>query len=156
MLYEERWQPSEAHAVYEFMRVAGPDQAGLGGQRAILKARILIPDRYPPHPQDDETAKWARTGHYHPSTEVEIECLEKLTKGGCAHAPRLLPVKEETQSEGFLRGKWGESMGVLGGYIVYLLMERLEGDVLTTFHDLGRFDLETRDEVRAAFKDAYQ
>lgn len=69
----------------------------------------------------------------------ELNVLEDLTERGSSCTPKLLDYALEAQRE---------NEHVPGGYIVFILMERLPGRNLTNF---DTFPLEKRDEVRIAF-----
>jgi hypothetical protein len=79
-----------------------------------------------------------------PGTEREIEALSILTKAGCSSSPALITWKQERQ---------GKHDWVPGGYIVYLLMERVPG---IRVHQLKDFSLQERDAIRTSFKEAWQ
>ncbi|KAH8811666.1 hypothetical protein F5884DRAFT_855005 [Xylogone sp. PMI_703] len=77
--------------------------------------------------------------------EMEIEALEILTKAGCSCTPTLFAWKQDKQK--------GPDAWVPGGYIVYILMEKLPGITVDNFYfDLGR---EERDVLRGYFKVAW-
>ena len=93
----------------------------------------------------------SRYAEYHFSTESEIQHLQKLTEAKCPAAPSLLAVKKDKQREPLLSGAHareenGESPWVPGGYIVFILMEKLPGRDLFHLSEWG-FSLEERDEV---------
>ena len=104
----------------------------------------------------------ARYAEYHYTTVSEIEFLQKLTDAKCPASPSLLAVKKDKQREPLLDGdyawerkgeSWVESW-VPGGYIVYILMEKLPGRDLFDLYRWG-YSLEQRDEVRRAFREAF-
>lgn len=70
----------------------------------------------------------------------EVYNLENLTNGGCSCTPKLIDFDVFRQSE-----KGGP---VPGGYIVFILMEKVPGKNLENF---DTFPLEKRDRVRIAF-----
>ncbi|KAL3492840.1 hypothetical protein BJX62DRAFT_235782 [Aspergillus germanicus] len=77
---------------------------------------------------------------------LEIEPLETLTKNNCPSTPRL-------------RQHWATEQGndetVSGGFLHYLLIEKLEG--LQLSRDLfWILDRDERDQIRVAFKDAFE
>lgn len=79
----------------------------------------------------------------------EITALERLTAAKCPYTPKLLSTK---------RTKQNDTMWVPGGYLIYILMERLPGRPITAFFDSDgkrpAMTLSQRDEVRKAFKTA--
>ncbi len=154
---QHRYHPSEARAVYVSTQVTGPQV----GAQAIVKVRmqwvfpvslpsnpqltlLRIPNSERPHPDPVERAKDA-SEKWNADTEEEIEALETLTKAGCAAAPKLLS---------WTQGQQDNTMWVPGGYIVYILMEKLPGAPPVDFWVEGRYSLEERNEIRAAFRKA--
>lgn len=82
-----------------------------------LILHVRIPGTEMPHPNPSERAKyaWKELNDY---TENEIDVLRTLTESGCSAAPKLLSWTRELQDE---------TMWVPGGYVVYILMEKLPG-----------------------------
>ena len=78
------------------------------------------------------------------ATKREIEALEYLTTVGCSATPALLASKHETQ---------GEDDWVPGGFLDYILMEKLPGVECPYWS--GCMDRLERDQLRAAFKEAW-
>lgn len=76
----------------------------------------------------------------------ELEALKLLQNGGCHAAPRFLGYAKRTQG--------GEDL-VPGGYIRYLLWEKVPGEPLTdeVFWGLNKT---ARDDIRAKFRIAYK
>ncbi|KAL8918051.1 MAG: hypothetical protein Q9208_007573 [Pyrenodesmia sp. 3 TL-2023] len=160
---DDEWQPSEAHAVYECVQVQGPWR----GTVAIVKVRIEVPYSLPPDEDPQERAKEASGMRLNDWTMQEIETLERLTAGGCSATPTLLAVKVDVQDESVLNSsgkpefesRWGENIQwwMPGGYIVYILMEKLPAEPLDiyTYWKGQRFTMEDRNEIRKAFKKAY-
>ena len=165
------WLPSEAHAVYTCTKVEGSHV----GQKAILKLRIQlvkrsgcvihswptdpiprIPCDYPPPHDCQEGAKYAQRNDYHISTRDEIVALKRLTKAQCPAAPKLLDIKEGIQNKPMLRSGWTgkEEIWVPGGYVVWILMEKLPGVDLAEFFMPGKHSPQERQEIREAFRKA--
>lgn len=76
-------------------------------------------------------------------TEAEIYALEHLSKRGCSSAPTLLAWKHGVQAE----HQW-----VPGGYVVYILMNKLPGVPVDNIAGLPR---DERDSLRKAFKESW-
>ncbi|KAL1962842.1 hypothetical protein VTN77DRAFT_9117 [Rasamsonia byssochlamydoides] len=76
--------------------------------------------------------------------EMEITALGQLTKAGCSCTPTLFAWKQEKQES---------HMWIPGGFLVYILMEKLPGIRLDNVWSLDR---EERDEVRKSFKEAWE
>ncbi|KAL8900637.1 MAG: hypothetical protein Q9207_005596 [Kuettlingeria erythrocarpa] len=158
------WQPSEAHAVYECLQVQGPRL----GSVAIVKVRIEVPYDLPPSDDPEERAKEASGMRLNDYTVQEIETLKRLTAGKCSATPTLLAVKVDVQDKssvlnstgkpGF-SSRWDDNVQwwMPGGYIVYILMNKLPAEPLNsnTYWRGQLFTPEDRNEVRSAFKKAY-
>lgn len=116
-----------------------------------------IPDSYPPKPDGNEGAKFAHSKRFHCSTEKEISYLRKLTEAGCPAAPKLIAVRQDIQHQPLLKAGYSgeESIWVPGGYIIYILMEKLPGQDLSDFFLPQNFTLQEREEVREAFCKAF-
>ncbi|KAL8871044.1 MAG: hypothetical protein Q9174_003047 [Haloplaca sp. 1 TL-2023] len=150
--FGDTWQPHEEHAVYECTQVRGSRV----GDVAIMKVRL---DNDP-----KERARDASGMRLNFSTKNEIEVLQQLTAARCSVTPALLASKIDVQDESVLnsQGKpkfeeeWGEKRQwwMPGGYIVYILMSKLNAQTLHEDVYWG-FDRQQRDEVRSAFKKAY-
>lgn len=69
----------------------------------------------------------------------EIQVLQQLTEAGCSCTPTLIDYDVVSQSD---------DEYVPGGYIAFILMEKLPGRNLENFHT---FSLKKRDEVRISF-----
>lgn len=78
-----------------------------------------------------------------PSAEMEITALGELTKAGGSCTPTLHAWKHEKQ---------GTQMWIPGGFIVYILMEKLPGMRLD---DIWSLERKERYEVRKSFKEAW-
>lgn len=72
--------------------------------------------------------------------ETELQFLTHLTEHGCSSTPQLLDTVKVQQPD---------SMCLPGGYILFILMEKLPGKMIMDYWD---YDRETRDRIRAAFK----
>ncbi|KAL8994227.1 MAG: hypothetical protein Q9169_005743 [Polycauliona sp. 2 TL-2023] len=158
------WQPDEAHAVYECTQIHGP----CIGTIAIMKIRIEVPHHLPRSRDPLKRANDASGMRLNRATTNEIETLMRLTAAGCSATPRFLDLKIEKQDGSVLSshhgkttdskpngGEEGVQWWMPGGYIVYILMEKL---LQARRLDIGTYwneDLitaEEREEVRAAFK----
>ena len=122
-----------------------------------LTSSLRVPctfDNYGEPPSDDEGAKYAQMGEYAEATRDEIKFLRRLTEANCSAAPRLLAVKEGTQESSMLTGEceYEEDVLVRGGYIVWILMEKVPGEELTGFKS---FSPQERQEIRDEFRKAY-
>lgn len=78
------------------------------------------------------------------SAKQEIIALQKLADAGCSSTPSFMALKHESQDE---------KRYVPGGYITYILMEKVPGICLECIWDLPR---DERDQVRTAFKRAWE
>lgn len=77
-------------------------------------------------------------------SKIEVEALSILTNAHCSCMPALLS---------WVKRKQGDDQWVPGGYILYILMEKLPGLNPTYLYDhMGR---QERDDLRAAFKAAW-
>lgn len=76
-----------------------------------------------------------------------------LTAAKCSVTPKLLAVKYGVQDNSINHTRWW----MPGGYIVYVLMEKLTAQPLdyNTFWNSRSFTRQDRDEIRDAFKKAY-
>ena len=90
----------------------------------------------------DERAKQAKReiGYI---AQTELRALEKLTSMECSSTPTLLAKELATQ---------GRDMPVPGGFIVYMLMNRLPGIPIDKFWMMDSME---RQAIRDAFKTAY-
>src|SRR5438105_11026390 len=73
----------------------------------------------------------------------ELEVLKTLTAAGCSCTPKLLAFKWATQDQ--------ETMPVPGGYMIFLLMEKVPGQTLLDF-DFWSFSKEKRQKMRECFR----
>ncbi len=109
-----------------------------------LILHVRMPDTEMPHPNPSERAKYA-SKELNDYTENEIDVLRTLTESGCSAAPKLLSWTRELQDE---------TMWVPGGYVVYILMEKLPGAPPFNFWVEKDLSLEDRDTVRKGFRAA--
>ena len=78
------------------------------------------------------------------NSQLEIQDLEHLTKLKCSSTPAIFGWNHETQ---------GDDDWVPGGYLDYILMERLPGARPDCF--TGSMERKERDQLREAFKKAW-
>jgi hypothetical protein len=82
-------------------------------------------------------------------TKMEITALKRLTRTNCPYTPRLLSI---------LRKEQDSTMWVPGGYLIFILMEKVPGEPITSFFKPGvdrpALTRSERDEVRKGFKEA--
>ncbi|KAL8949738.1 MAG: hypothetical protein Q9222_004184 [Ikaeria aurantiellina] len=146
---DEDWQPHEAHAIYECIQIRGPRI----GMLAIMKVRI----------DDDpnQRGKDASGMRLNSASENEIEILQRLTAAHCSVTPSLLAFKIDAQDDSVLSAKgkpkfgkaWGESKRwwMPGGYIVYILMTKLNAEPLD-INAFWAFSRQQRDDIRRKCK----
>ena len=114
--------------------------------------RNLDPDEKP-----SDRAKHALGMRLHWNTKNEIEQMRRLTKAGFEITPKLLSVKIVQQDETLMWEKANEENNVdrrwwmPGGYVVYILMEKLPAASLThtSFWEL---DFKERQGIRDSFR----
>ncbi|KAL9594116.1 MAG: hypothetical protein Q9219_007206, partial [cf. Caloplaca sp. 3 TL-2023] len=159
----QTWSPCEAHAVYECVQRRGPQI----GMVAIMKIRIEVPYDYPPSDDPQERAKEASGMRLNFDSRTEIDNLERLTAAGCSATPSLLGVKIDVQDESILHHKATvdnpdsmyeeDKWWMPGGYIVYILMEKLSAQPLSinTFWNEEEFTRQDRDDIRTAFQKSF-
>ncbi|KAJ9232140.1 hypothetical protein DTO169E5_7611 [Paecilomyces variotii] len=115
----------------------GPSQ----GTEAILRIRMQIPPVKNPNSRLRKKFDYSKLKE----TEIcwmgdhEIQVLQQLTEAGCSYTPTLIDYDVVAQSD---------DEYVPGGYIAFILMEKLPGRNLENFHT---FSLKKRDEVRISF-----
>ena len=76
---------------------------------------------------------------------LEIKALEALTLAGCSYTPKYITSKHANQDP----NSW-----VPGGFLDYVVMEKLEG-VAVSEEYLDRLRLEEQRDLRNAFKSSY-
>ncbi|KAJ9294033.1 hypothetical protein DTO271G3_7161 [Paecilomyces variotii] len=125
----------EASGICIAVQTKGPSK----GSEAILRVRMQIPPDTSDDEDDDNTerSKFAKD-KISWIADNEIDILEQLTEKGCSCTPKLLDYRITRQTK---------DQYVPGGYIAFILMEKLPGRNLNNFHT---FTLEKRDEVRIA------
>lgn len=126
-----------------------------------------MPHRLPPSNDPRQRAKDASGMRLNSATKNEIEILQRLTAARCSVTPSLLAVKIDVQDVSVLNSKgkpgfeerWGanKQWWMPGGYIVYILMTKLDAEPLDIilFWDERVFNKQQRDEVRSAFQASY-
>ncbi|KAL9037324.1 MAG: hypothetical protein Q9180_003783, partial [Flavoplaca navasiana] len=125
------------------------------------------PNSLPPNSDPKERAKEASGLRYNAYTKGEIDTLQKLTAAGCSATPQLLGVKYDVQDSLILESNNRPATGghrrqdidwwIPGGYIVYILMTRLQAQPLgiNTFWDERLFTKQDRDDIREAFQRSF-
>ncbi|KAK6815160.1 hypothetical protein RU639_008439 [Aspergillus parasiticus] len=111
------------------------------GNEGVVKVRLQIPYMGTYFTSSTERAKQA-IHDMGKSFRFEIDALRCLTQARCSSSPALLGWKRETQSN----TDW-----VPGGYIEYILMERMPGVRPPPYWQ----PMEERDRLLKAFKEAY-
>ncbi|KAK2812028.1 hypothetical protein FQN50_001737 [Emmonsiellopsis sp. PD_5] len=121
---------ADAQAVYNARQFQGPSV----GSEAIIKVRMQIPPKEGVDPAQYATPQPSST------TISEIVCLEYFNEKGCSVTPRLLHKEKILQ---------GPNLAMPGGYIVFIVMEKVPGVPLT---DFWTYDRPKRDRIREAFR----
>lgn len=147
----EAWATYICYDILDNDKKSRPQDQNAGGSflYILLCKRMLAVNfshRIPYHGTEFNSPE-SRARHARDDTsrliKSELRALEQLTREGCCSAPRLLKYKIDKQDYTLL---------VPGGYIVYILMDRLPGVPLGDFWDRGEAE---RQEIRDAFKVAY-
>ncbi|KAF3480057.1 uncharacterized protein GIQ15_05404 [Arthroderma uncinatum] len=127
---------AEGQAVYTCRQIEGKSV----GMEAIVKIRLQVPPEYPASKIPAVRKRLAST---EPSswTNQEVGSLRHFNKKGCKVTPKLFNVKRSLQ-------EWGHSP-VPGGYIMFIVMEKVPGVPLTHFWE---YDMAKRNKIRAAFR----
>ncbi|RFU30078.1 hypothetical protein B7463_g6263, partial [Scytalidium lignicola] len=130
--------PCEAVAVYVAKQIEGPCL----GKEAIVKVRMEIPNILYPEflPEDLEELK--DVNGFSVYTVEELNNLNRLTQAGCKSSLRLIGWYSEKQTE---------HMPLPGGYLVWILMEKVPGITPWDFWEMPR---EERDQIRKSFHEA--
>ncbi|CAG7966464.1 unnamed protein product [Penicillium nalgiovense] len=76
---------------------------------------------------------------------VELAALKYLTENGCSATPKLLGYEFDNQDKNDL---------VPGGYILYLVWEKVKGDPLD-FQEFWRLPYKERESIREKFRETY-
>ncbi|KAL1998286.1 hypothetical protein VTN02DRAFT_6464 [Thermoascus thermophilus] len=129
---------SEARAVF-----IGSKLSGDGPQEAIIKIRMQIPWMGTVTKKPLIRAKQA-TPEMIAQSKMEVETLSILTNAHCSCTPALFSWVKKQQ---------GNDQWVPGGYILYILMEKLPGVNPAPIYD--HMTRQERDDLRAAFKAAW-
>ncbi|KAK2757286.1 hypothetical protein FQN54_004800 [Arachnomyces sp. PD_36] len=127
--------PCQATAVYRCRQIEPAS-----GKEGIIKIHMQIPHSGGPSVKQAANEEITRINI---CAKTEIDFLTHLTKHGCRSTPRLISHTLIRQTE---------EMRLPGGYIIFLLMEKLPGK---TIFDFWNYDLGTRNRIRAAFKSAW-
>ncbi|KAF3385693.1 hypothetical protein DPV78_012595 [Talaromyces pinophilus] len=112
------------------------------GQSAFMKIYMQIP-----YAGSEFFSSTYRRQQATPDAEIaELSALQKLQANKCKSAPKLLNWKKEIQDDSGL---------VPGGFLVYLIIEKLPGIILSRarFWELSRTE---RDKIRDAFETSYK
>lgn len=80
-----------------------------------------------------------------PQSHVELTALKELKKLGCDVVPDLLAYQE---------GEQGEDSIVPGGYITYVVWDKVPGEPLNA-EEFWELDLESRQAIRIKFREAF-
>ena len=125
-------------------------------QILILTLCYRVPEALDPDEAPADRAKHALGMRLGWNTRNEIDQLQRLTRAGSKVTPKLLAVRIEEQDETLMWEKCDESQydvrwWMPGGYVVYILMEKLPALGLTPqiFWDL---DFSERQAIRASFR----
>lgn len=82
-------------------------------------------------------------------TKMEVTALKRLTRMKCSYTPKLLSI---------LRQEQDSTMWVPGGWLIFILMEKVPGVPLDNLWNSTKerpaMTRSQRDEVREAFKEA--
>ena len=161
--------PYEAHAVYECEQVTGNQP----GKKAIIKVRIeydqlishpiplvtlncRVPELLDPDEAPADRAKHGLGMQLGSNTQNEIEQLQRLTKAGSKITPTLLAVRIEQQDETLMwypddEGEDDLRWWMPGGYVVYILMEKIPALGLT--HEIfWELEFAERQAIRESFR----
>ena len=101
----------------------------------------------------DERAKYVADDQYGVYTEQETDSLDALTKAHCSVTPILYLLHPYLQDESILRGKDGYEYWMPGGYIVYVVMQKLPAVPLNSDIFWNEFSQEKRTEIRTSFRE---
>ncbi|EFR01383.1 hypothetical protein MGYG_04390 [Nannizzia gypsea CBS 118893] len=106
----------------------------------IVKIRLQVPPEYPASLKPESRRNFAsiETSHF---IDMEIASLRHFNKVGSKATPRIIHLKRSLQRDHY---------PVPGGYIVFIIMEKVPGITLSEFWS---YDLAKRDKIRAAFRE---
>ena len=100
-----------------------------------------------------ERAKYAADDQYGAFSERETDTLDALTEAHCTVTPKLYLLQPALQDESILRGKDGCEFWMPGGYIVYIVMQKLPAVPLDWNMFWNEFNPEKRAELRNSFRE---
>ena len=164
---DPQFEPSEVHGVFEAEQMKGT-QPGLA---AIIKIRIefvsctavidyapislrfRVPLNHQALEPPEERAKYVAEDQYGVYTVQENDTLDALTKDDCSVTPKLYLLHADVQDESILRSKDGYTYWMLGGYIVYIVMQKIPAIPLNFNMFWNEFSLEQRTEIRTSFRE---
>ncbi|KAK2812929.1 hypothetical protein FQN50_000950 [Emmonsiellopsis sp. PD_5] len=129
---------ADAQAVYHCKQIKGPSV----GMDAIAKVRMQVPPEYPASLNPLVRRELALRDPPCWTTD-ELQTLRDLNQKGCKVTPKLLNVERSLQD-------W-DHMPVPGGYMIFIVMEKVPGVPLVDFWD---YDFPKREMIRAAFRSA--
>ncbi|KAI1953687.1 hypothetical protein LOZ57_000028 [Ophidiomyces ophidiicola] len=129
---------AEGIAVYSCQQIIN----GRVVNEAIAKVRFQVPPEYPTSFNPEVRRKLALRDPS-PWTQHELVSLRHFNQKGCKVTPKLLYVKRSLQ-------EW-EHLPVPGGYVVFILMQKVTGVPLVDFWD---YDFDKREKIRAAFRNS--
>ena len=103
----------------------------------------------------EERAKYAADGPspFNGYTNQECDSLEALTAARCSVTPELYLIQLNSQDESILRGKDGDSYWMPGGYIVYIIMQKLPASPLGSGAYWNDLSEAKRTEIRSSFRE---
>ncbi|KAI2005939.1 hypothetical protein LOY97_000220 [Ophidiomyces ophidiicola] len=129
---------AEGTAVYSCRQIIN----GRAANEAIVKVRFQVPPEYPTSYNPEVRRKLALSN---PTvwTQHEIASLRHFNQKGCKVTPKLLYVKRSLQ-------EW-EDLPVPGGYVVFILMQKVPGVPLI---DFWKYDFDKREKIRAVFQES--
>ncbi|KAF4188604.1 hypothetical protein CNMCM7927_001299 [Aspergillus lentulus] len=152
---KERMMPSEARGIFVCSNIDVPAQENVAKVRMqyvyclmVNGSDLLSKSTRIPYFNTAFKSREARARQADPemraASQREVSALDYLTKAGCSSTPKLFAWKHETQ---------GNDDWVPGGYIDYILMEKLPGE--TPGYWSGRMSRAERDQLRESFKKAW-
>lgn len=121
-----------------------------------LTSTCRVPEQLDTEETPADRARHALGIRLHYNTEKEIEQLERVTKAGSQITPKLLSVKIEPQDETLIWEHYADEgcddirWWMPGGYVVYILMEKLPA-VALTYHSFWELEYAEREEIRDSF-----
>ncbi|KAM3084179.1 hypothetical protein ACMFMG_001720 [Clarireedia jacksonii] len=91
----------------------------------------------------------------HPDWELELQALAAL-KHAAERSKEKMPYRPFPYALGLCVKEQGEYLPVKGGYLVYLVMEKLPGDHISPDDFWGKWDKTARNRFRDAFIESYR